>query len=104
LIEIWAHKPLSDPSRLGCCFALDGSHERIATGSAEESTLKLWDIIAGKEVARIPRNWSGLPGITAIAFSPDGTYIAAGVEVGVVELLDVSQAISVVRDNSVRKK
>jgi WD40 repeat protein len=92
LAKIFAHAPLSDPFRMRCCVALDDPHQIIATGSPEDRTIKLWDMVDGKQLGTIARNWASSPGVTAIAFAPDGRYIAAGVEIGLVEILDIDQA------------
>jgi WD40 repeat protein len=57
----------------------------VATGSGNQ--VRVWEVAAGEETARLPRyqgTWVG------IAFSPDGRLLASGSNTGTIRLWDVA--------------
>jgi eukaryotic-like serine/threonine-protein kinase len=67
------------------CVALGPKGDRIAAGSGKlysvglsvggENVVKVWEIATGKEVAALHEHGKG---VTAVAFSPDGSRLATG--------------------------
>jgi WD40 repeat protein/transcriptional regulator with XRE-family HTH domain len=53
-------------------FSPDGRY--LVTGRSADNTARVWDIDTGREVSRV--QYDGL--VEAVAFSPDGQYVASG--------------------------
>src|SRR4051812_13681437 len=66
-------------------FNPDG--KTLASGSRDE-TIKLWDVVAGKEKATIKGH---MDGVSSMAFSPDGKTLASGSRDGTIKLWDVAK-------------
>jgi WD40 repeat protein len=56
-------------------FSPDG--RRVASGTAIDGTLKVWELTTGKELFSVKAH-PGMNGVRSVAFSPDGTRVASG--------------------------
>ena len=55
-------------------ISADGS--RIATGSDDDLTVRIWDMATGRELSKLPLPPSAVA-VLGIAWNPDGTRLAA---------------------------
>jgi len=67
-------------------FSPDGN---LLASGGHEGTIKLWNVVTGKNAATLPRQISG---IFSLAFSPDGKKLASGSTNGTIMLWDVGPA------------
>jgi WD40 repeat protein len=67
-----------------CCLAFSPDGKLLAVGNLQRTALQLFDVATGKEARRL-RCW---PSVMQLAFSPDGTTIAAAKSEGTITLLD----------------
>ena len=90
------------------CLAFSADGRRIASGSGSaDRSIKVWDAETGREIKTIGGSDGkvnlGVP--WSVAFSPDGTAIAAALATGTFPLLDIATGTLKVRagegDNSV---
>jgi WD40 repeat protein len=87
-LHVLRHQARERPAffRYALAFSADG---RMLASSAADGTVRLWDVATGDEL----RHWSEPGRADALAFSPDGKVLAAGVN-QYLSLLDVSTGAS----------
>jgi WD40 repeat protein len=84
----WATLKLkAKETNLEVAMAMSTDGKTLAAG-ADDGTIKLWDIVTGKEVTAI----SGQEGCLALAFTDGGQTLASasGVDNGIIKLWDVA--------------
>ena len=80
-----SHKSLSGPAKSGSRVALDRDGKRVAA-TAQDGTVRVWDIDTGKLAAQLPLEAQGIGG--NVAFNPDGRRLAATAP-GIVQIWDL---------------
>jgi RNA polymerase sigma factor (sigma-70 family) len=78
-----------------CAFALSPDGRTLASGSMD-GTVRLWDLLGGKEVGRLGKEVDPIKGgwVLAVAFSPDGRTLVSGGLDKTAHVWDVSRITS----------
>jgi len=90
----------SEFSEVKGSFNEEGSY--IVGGDVYTVTIKLWDVITGREIRTLSGHSGGVLFVPSIAFSPDGKTIVSGSTDGMIDLWDVvtGREIHTLRGNS----
>jgi WD40 repeat protein/serine/threonine protein kinase/tetratricopeptide (TPR) repeat protein len=69
------------------CAAMSSDGKRIASGGQTDHTIKIWDVLTGRELLAIPEAHVDI--IRSLSFSPDGKRLVSGSEDKNVKVWDV---------------
>jgi len=79
----------NDSSKRVSSIAFSPDGRLLASGSADDGTIKLWDVETGQNIATFTEKPEPNSSMLCVAFSPDGTKLAVGSVAGI-KLLEVS--------------
>ena len=78
----------NEPSKRVSSLAFSPDGRLLASGSADDGTIKLWDIETGQNIATFIEKPEPNSSMSCVVFSPDGTKLAVGSAAGI-KLLEV---------------
>ena len=82
------HSEWSESSKRVSSIAFSPDGRLLASGSADDGTIKLWDVETGQNIATFTETPVPNSSMSCVVFSPDGTKLAAGSAAGI-KLLEV---------------